>query len=63
MLLSVDLEVALRGLRSRLPTRPPADASFPFDVEYADNTDLDEIGRIYFSVLGAVVALKCFHAR
>ena len=54
MLLSVDLEVALRGLRSRLPTRPPADASFPFDVEYADETDLissscsilDEIGRI-----------------
>ena len=54
MLLSVDLEVALRGLRSRLPTRPPADASFPFDVEYADDTDLissscsilDEIGRV-----------------
>ena len=54
MLLSVDLEVALRGLRSRLPSRPPADASFPFDVEYADDTDLisstcsilDEIGRI-----------------
>ena len=46
--------MALRGLRSRLPTGPPADASFPFDVEYADDTDLissscsilDEIGGI-----------------
>ena len=39
VLLTVYLKVAFRGLRSRLPMGPPADASFPFDVEYAHNTD------------------------
>ena len=54
MLFTVYLEAALRDLRSRLPTRPLADANLPLDVEYADDTDfistsclfLDDIERI-----------------
>ena len=34
-LFTVCLEAALHDLRSRLPTSSPADASLPFDVEYA----------------------------
>ena len=54
VLFTVYLEAALRDLRSRLPTRPPTDASLPLDAENADDTDfisssrsfLDKIKRI-----------------
>ena len=67
VLLTDEMDVALRGLRWRLPTRPPADASFPFDVEYADDTDFISLVMFFpgrdranqFSVLGGMVAYKC----
>ena len=64
VLFTVYLEAALRDLRSRLPTRPLADANLPLDVEYADDTDfistsrpfLDDIERIAPACLAEFVA-------
>ena len=47
VLFTVYLEAALRDLRSRLPTRPLADANLPLDVEYADDTDLISTSRLF----------------
>ena len=47
MLFTVYLEAALRDLRSRLPTRPLADANLPLDVEYADDTDFISTSRLF----------------
>ena len=47
VLFTVYLEAALRDLRSRLPTRPLADANLPLDVEYADDTDFISTSRLF----------------
>ena len=47
VLFTVYLEVALRDLRSRLPTRPIADSNLPLDVEYADDTDFISTSRLF----------------
>ena len=47
VLFTVYLEAALRELRSRLPTRPLADANLPLDVEYADDTDFTSTSRLF----------------
>ena len=49
VLFTVYLEAALRGLRSRLPPRPPADARLPLDVDYADNIDFISYSRPYLN--------------
>jgi len=40
--------------RSRLPARPPAAATLPLDVEYADDTDFTGSSRTH--LLGGMVA-------
>ena len=47
VLFTVYVEAALRNLRSRLPTRPLADANLPLDVEYADDTDFISTSRLF----------------
>ena len=50
VLFIVYLEAALRDLnRSRLPTRPPEDATLPLDVEYADDTDFISTSRPFLN--------------
>ena len=50
VLFLIYLEAAFRDLRSRLPTRPKADASLPLDVEWAD-IDFISSSRWYIDVL------------
>ena len=47
VLYTVYVEATNRDLRPRSPARPPADATLPLDVEYADDTDSADCVRSY----------------
>ena len=51
VLFTIYLEAALRDLRSRLPSRPPADTALPLDVEYADDTDFVSTSRPFLNTI------------
>ncbi len=55
VLFTVYLEAALRDLRSRLPSRPPADDRLPLDVEYADDIDSISYSRPYLNEIERIV--------
>ena len=54
VLFTIYLEAALRDLRSRLPPRPPADASLPLAVEYADDIDFISYSRPYLNAIECI---------
>ena len=54
VLFTVYLEAALRDLRSRIPTRPLADANLPLDVEYADDTDFISTSRLFLDDIESI---------